>query len=251
MKQKLSLTSLTSFILLMAGFLLFWEWLRPLEQITDTGSTYVFVIYTAVSFLVSFFLKNGWAKFLIKLISLLFILDYLFLDERLLSSEWFQIIALELSYNIEIVWNNDWYLMTSFFRSFLFLLLLWLMSYLLHYWFIVANKFFLFVLLTFVYLAVLDTFTIYDAELAMVRTFVIAFVVLGLSRYVKLVDKGEQPVEKRNLLVWMAPVITIVVMATLLGIYSPKLNPQWPDPVLFIQSTSCRFWGCSKGGSRA
>ncbi|WP_058306196.1 DUF4129 domain-containing transglutaminase family protein [Gracilibacillus massiliensis] len=238
MTSKISLSSISSFILLLAGFLLFWEWLRPLEEVTDTGSSYLFVIYTAICFLVSFFLKNALAKFLIKSISLLLILDYLFLEETLLSLQWFQVIMSELRYNLEIAWDNDWFLMTAFFRSLLFLLLLWLMSYLLHYWFTVANKFFLFVVLTIVYLAVLDTFTVYEAPLAMVRTFVISFVVLGLSRYVKLMDNSETNDKKGNLLTWMTPIIAIVLLAALLGIYSPKPTPQWPDPVPFIQSTA-------------
>ncbi|WP_235182625.1 transglutaminase domain-containing protein [Gracilibacillus boraciitolerans] len=238
MKQKVTLNSMSNFILLIAGFLLFWEWLRPLEQITDTGNVYLFVIYAAICFLVSFFIHNGWAKFSIKLVSLLFILDYLFLRETLLSKEWFQVLSLEFRYNIEIIGNNDWYLMTSLFRSLLFLLLLWLMSYLLHYWFTIANKFFLFVLLTIVYLAVLDTFTVYDAQLAMVRAFIVSFIILGLSRYVQLMDNGAYKDNIRHVFTWTIPIIVIVVMAALLGIYSPKLNPQWPDPVPFIQSTA-------------
>ncbi|QGH33220.1 hypothetical protein GI584_03835 [Gracilibacillus salitolerans] len=238
MRKSISLESVSSFILLLAGFILFWEWLRPLEQITDTGSVYLFIIYTAICFVTSFFMKNVLAKFMIKFFSLLFILDYLFLDATLLSPEWMQTLTLELRFNLEAVWENDWTLMTSFFRSFLFLLLLWLMSYLLHYWFMVAKKFFLFVVLTFIYLAVLDTYTIYDAQSAMVRTFIVSFLVLGLSRYVKLMDNVESNSTRKHVWSWMTPVIVIVLFATILGIYSPKLNPQWPDPVPFIQSTA-------------
>ncbi|MGP4040822.1 transglutaminase domain-containing protein [Gracilibacillus sp. D59] len=238
MKKSISLESVSSFILLLAGFILFWEWLRPLEQITDTGSLYLFVVYAAICFVTSFFTRNLWAKFLIKFFSLLFIMDYLFIDATLLSQEWMQTLGLELRFNLEVVWENDWALMTAFFRSLLFLFLLWLMSYLLHYWFMVANKFFLFVVLTFIYLAVLDTYTIYDAQLAMVRTFIVSFLVLGLSRYVKLMDNVETKDNKKHVWSWMTPIIVIVMFATVLGIYSPKLNPQWPDPVPFIQSTA-------------
>ncbi|SFM12804.1 Transglutaminase-like enzyme, putative cysteine protease [Gracilibacillus orientalis] len=238
MKKSISLESVSSFILLLAGFMLFWEWLRPLEEITDTGNVYLFVIYTAICFVTSFFTRNLWAKFVVKFFSLLFILDYLFINATLLSPEWIQTLTLELRFNLEAVLENDWGLMTAFARSMLFLLLLWLMSYLLHYWFMIANKFFLFVVLTFIYLTVLDTYTIYDAQLAMVRTFVVSFLVLGLSRYVKLMDNVERDNHKKHVWSWMTPIIVIVLFATVLGIYSPKLNPQWPDPVPFIQSTA-------------
>lgn len=238
MNKRITLESVSSIILLLAGFMLFWEWLRPLEQITDTGSAYLFVTYTAICFATSFFTKNPWAKFMIKFFSLLFILDYLFIHASLLSREWIQLWGSELSFNLGVVWENDWAAMTPLFRSLLFLVLLWVMSYLLHYWFTVANKFFMFVVLTFIYLAVLDTYTIYDAQIAMVRTFIVSFLVLGLSRYVKLMDNVNTQETKKHALNWMAPVVVIVVFATLLGVYSPKLNPQWPDPVPFIQSTA-------------
>ncbi|MDX8046757.1 DUF4129 domain-containing transglutaminase family protein [Gracilibacillus sp. S3-1-1] len=227
-----------SFILLIAGFMLFWEWLRPLEQITDTGNNYLFVIYTAICFATSFFVKNKWAKFAVKFIAMLFIIDYLFFDVPLFSPSWIQMLWVEMKYNIMMIWDNHFSLMTAFFRSFLFLLLLWLMSYLLHYWFTVAQKFFAFIVLTFVYLAVLDTFTSYDAQIAMIRTFVVSFILLGMNRYVKVMKTVETEPRKKHVAGWMAIVVGIVGFAVVLGIISPKSEPKWPDPVPFIQSTA-------------
>lgn len=237
-----------TFIMLVAGFLLFWEWLRPLEQVTDTGGSYLFVIFTVICFLTSYFIKNGLGTFLIKFIAMLLILDYLFMDARLFSGPWLQQLQMELTFNIDLIWQNNWIMMTSFFRSLLFLVVLWLMSYLLHYWFTISNKFFLFVVLTIIYLAVLDTFTVYDAQMAMIRTFIVSFVVLGLNRYLKLMEQSEQKSDQRNLWQWMAFIIGVVAFATIAGIYAPKLEPQWPDPVPFIQSNADHI-GFGSGGS--
>lgn len=229
--------SIPSFFIMTAGFLLFWEWLRPLGQVTDTGHIPLLVLYAALCFLVSFFIQNGLWKFIIKGLSLLFILDYLFLPGIFLSSESIQFISQELSYNLSAVWDSQWYLMTPFFRSLLFLMVLWLMSYLLHYWFLVANKFFLFVVLTIMYLAVLDTFTSYEAEIAIVRTFAISFIALGLSRFMKFREQGvEVEIQKYSILKWIIPIIGGVLVTASIGIFAPKLAPQWPDPVPFIQS---------------
>ncbi len=235
-------------IMFLAGFLLFWEWLRPLGEVTDTGSMYVFVVYTAICFLASYFIKNGFARFFVKIAALILALDYLFFDPLLLSSSWVQQLYLELSLNFEVIEQNNWVMMTSFFRSLLFMIVLWLMSYLLHYWFTVANKFFLFVVLTFIYLAILDTFTAYDAQFAMVRTFIISFVMLGLSRYLKLIERTGRSGTRRNLFQWLALVAGIITFATLAGIYLPKLDPQWPDPVPFIQSNADHI-GFGTGGT--
>lgn len=237
MRNKLTLTSIYTFLLFAAGFLLFWEWLRPLEQITDTGNLYLFVIYTAICFTASFFISNKLAVFLVKAFALLFIMDFLFIEPFFFSIEWFQIVLMEINYNIGAILDNNWLAITAFFRSFLFLLLLWLMSYLLHFWFIVANKFFLFVLLTVVYLAVLDTFTIYDAQMPIVRTFIISFLMLGISRYIKITQQTDGT-DKKSGFYWITAVVVFVGAVTAIGWSSPKFSPQWPDPIPFIQSTA-------------
>ncbi|SER62779.1 protein of unknown function [Gracilibacillus ureilyticus] len=231
--------SFSSLLVLVAGFFLFWEWLRPLEQITDTGSMYVFIVYTAFCFAVSFFVKNGWLKFFLKAAGLIFVIDYLFLPKFFLSSESIAQLFEELQLNFQVIQHAAWNEMTPIFRSLLFLTLLWLMSYLLHYWFLIANKFFLFVVLTIFYLAILDTFTVYVATFAIVRTVLIAFIALGLSRYLQLQDLSL-PVDRngRSFFRWMTPVTVIVLVAVGLGLLAPKLSPQWPDPVPFIQSTA-------------
>ncbi|WP_163538368.1 transglutaminaseTgpA domain-containing protein [Gracilibacillus sp. YIM 98692] len=240
MQQKWKDTTVTSALILIAGFFLFWEWLRPLEAITDTGNVYLFVLFTALCFGLSYLVPNGWIRFLLKGTSLVIILDYLFLTSTFLSTPWMQQIYREVAFNMNTILSNEWYLMTPFFRSFLFLILLWLMSYLLHYWFVVAQKYFLFIALTVIYLAVLDTFTVYDAKTAIVRTFAIAFIALGISHFLQRTEGQMSDNDKKweNLLRWLTPVIVIVCIATIVGIYSPKLNPQWPDPVPFIQSTA-------------
>ncbi|KAB8129890.1 DUF4129 domain-containing protein [Gracilibacillus oryzae] len=231
--------SLSSLIIITAGFVLFWEWLRPLEQITDTGSMHVFIIYTAFCFAISFFFKNGWLKFIFKGIGLILVIDYLFLTGFLFSGEWIAQLSMELQYNLQIIQQANWTEMSPLFRSFLFFILLWLMSYLLHYWFLIANKFFLFVVLTIFYLAILDTFTVYVATTAIVRTVLIAFIALGLSRYMQLQHLGV-PIErnKQNFFKWMVPVSLMVLVVVGVGLFAPKLNPQWPDPVPFLQSTA-------------
>ncbi|MFC4401709.1 transglutaminaseTgpA domain-containing protein [Gracilibacillus xinjiangensis] len=230
--------SFPSLLILAAGFLLFWEWLRPLKQITDTGSLHLFIIYTGYCFLLSFFVKNGSLKFILKAIGLVFVLDYLFLTSMFFSSEWIEQLVTEISYNIQVIMQADWNQMTPFVRSFLFLILLWLMSYLLHFWFLIANKFFLFVVLTIFYLAILDTFTDYAATTAIIRTVFIAFIALGLSRYMHLQETNVSVERNKNFFRWMIPVSIIVLVAVGLGLFAPKPNPQWPDPVPFIQSTA-------------
>src|SRR5690606_22104194 len=106
-----------------------------------------------------------------------------YFEMTFLSREWFNRLAMELMINIDILVSQNWYYLSPLFRSFLFLLLIWLMSYLLHYWFVQMKRIFLFIFLTFVYITVLDTFTMYDATFAIIRIFVISLVALAMSNF--------------------------------------------------------------------
>lgn len=227
---------LPSFLVLFAGFLLFWEWLRPLEQITDTGSSYLFVLYAFISFFVSYFVSNGWLKFLLKGSALLLVMDYVFLHDPFLSAEWLTQVSMEVSYNSNMLLNANWNELSPFFRSFLFLLLIWVISYLLHYWFVIANRFFLFVFLTIFYLAILDTFTVYDATIAIVRALIISLLALGLNHFYRMHRSSDY--QPKYMSIWMSAVLFIVMIASVLGYYGPKMDPKWPDPVPFIESAA-------------
>ncbi|QDP42071.1 DUF4129 domain-containing protein [Radiobacillus deserti] len=236
-------------IIYLCGFLLFWEWLRPLEEISDTGSVPVFVLYAAFCFLISFFQVRWWISFPLKLAGMLFILDSLFLSEALFSKPWFTVLYLHITYNIDLIMSQSWGEMTPVFRSALFLILLWLMSYLLYYWFVVAKRIFTFVLLTFIYMTVLDTFTAYEADQAIVRTFIVSLLALGLSNITKEVEHEAISFQGlRKLWKVALPLILFVSLSTAVGFASPKLDPQWPDPVPFIKSTAENA-GFGEGGS--
>lgn len=45
---------LTSFLLYVLGFFLLWEWLRPVEELTDTSNVIVFLVFLILSLLLAF-----------------------------------------------------------------------------------------------------------------------------------------------------------------------------------------------------
>ncbi|MEC5425646.1 transglutaminaseTgpA domain-containing protein [Virgibacillus sp. C22-A2] len=238
-------------ILYICGFFLFLEWLYPIKDITDTSSLTVFLIYTLFCFFISMMQMKWWLSFLLKGFALLFILNGLFLEPAFMTSLWFDQLFIETSYNIQALFSQQWYNLTPLFRSVLFLLLIWLMSYLLHYWFVVMKRIFLFVLLTFIYLAVLDTFTIYDSAISIMRAFIISFIALGIANFMKELDKETiQFTWIKKTPVWILPLVTIVLFASLVGFAAPKFEPQWPDPVPFITSTAGNAGGSGIGNVR-
>lgn len=180
-----------------------------------------------------------WLTLLLKGLGLLFIINGLFFEQSFISMYWVNALYMELTYNAEVLFSQQWYHLTPLFRSLLFLVLIWLISYLLHYWFVVMKRIFLFIFLTFVYITVLDSFTVYEADLAIVRTFIISLIALGIANFMREMDKELIQFKWiKKTPVWLFPLIAIVFFASIVGFAAPKFDPKWPDPVPFIQSAT-------------
>ncbi|MFD1038904.1 DUF4129 domain-containing transglutaminase family protein [Virgibacillus byunsanensis] len=235
-------------ILYVCAFLLFLEWLYPVQQITETSNINVFIIYTLFCFFISMLQINWILSFLLKGFGLLFIIDGIFFSQTFLSSLWFEQLYMDLSFNLNAIIFQQWYDLTPLFRSILFLLLIWLMSYLLYYWFVTMKQIFLFVFLTFIYIAVLDTFTMYEADMSIIRTFILSFVALGVTNFLKEITRESVRFSWiKKTPVWVMPMISVVLFSSLVGYASPKYEAQWPDPVPFLTSTAENA-GSSRGG---
>jgi transglutaminase-like putative cysteine protease len=235
-------------IIYIGSFILFWEWLRPLEQITDTENIFIFVLYTAFCFFLSYMQLKWWITSPLKLLGLLFILDGLFFYDGFLSKIWIQTFIGDIKWNVSAMLSQNWWDMTPLFRSLLFLVLLWLMSYLLYYWFVVAKRVLFFVVLTFIYITIIDTFTAYDAKFAIVRSFLVAMIIVGITSFQRVLLKEKifrVPKEKYG--AWILPLISIILVSGLLGFIAPKFSPQWPDPVPFFKSAAETVTGGGSG----
>lgn len=221
------------------GFFIFLEWLYPIKQVTDTNEMKLFIMYAFFCFLISLFEVRWWLSFILKSAGLLFIIHLIFYDQSFLDIAWISNLITDVIYNWQALMSQDWYQLTAIFRSILFLILIWLMSYLIHYWFVTVKRVFLFILLSFVYLSILDTFTVYDATVSIIRVFVLSFFTLGLTNLFKEVEREAITFKwTKKMSKWLIPILSIVLLSTVVGYASPKFAPKWPDPVPFIQSAA-------------
>ncbi|MCP8617842.1 DUF4129 domain-containing transglutaminase family protein [Salirhabdus salicampi] len=235
-------------IIYLCSFLLFLEWLKPLTEFTDTSNIGIFVFYAAFCFFISFLRLRWWISTPLKLFGLFFLLNGLYFAAVPLSPYWFQTLSLEIQHNVSALFSQQWWSMTPMFRTLLFLILLWLMSYLLYYWFIVAKKTFFFILLTFIYLTVIDTFTMFDGTYAIIRSFIIAIIVLGVSNIYSVLQREHiHRLPKGKYAAWMLPLLFVVLFSSLVGFATPKYEPIWPDPVPFLKSTAESVSGTGPG----
>ncbi|MBS4179482.1 transglutaminaseTgpA domain-containing protein [Lederbergia citrea] len=225
-----------SFTLYFFGFLLLWEWLRPLNQITDTGEIHYFVIFIAFSLLVNYLPLFWWISYSLKAGFILYFLHAIFNEKNSSFLSWLVVFFKDMVANLKMLLSGNIYDLSDIFRSVLFFILLWIMTYLLQYWLMIRKRIFVFYFMTIIYVGVLDTFTKYDGEWAIVRITAIGFILLGILFFQRLLEKEQ--IENRQVLLtkWMIPLAIMVVASITIGFASPKAGPIWPDPVPFIQS---------------
>src|SRR5690625_303582 len=89
-------SSLYSFALFVLGFLLFIEWLRPLHEISQTGSLPLLMMYVAFVFLLSFFGLPFWFTIPLHFIAMLYIIHSAHFSGAILDKSWFYMFAADL-----------------------------------------------------------------------------------------------------------------------------------------------------------
>jgi transglutaminase-like putative cysteine protease len=231
-----------TFLLYLLGFLLLWEWLRPVEQLTQTDHIEMFVIFILLSFTISF-LRVRWIwQTILKIWFIFFSLNLFHYDTGFFEFSWLSSFAGNLTTNFSVILARDWAGITNEFRTFLFFILLWLMVYLVHYWLLNRKSIFIFFFMTLIYITVLDTFTLYSAKTAIVRTVVVGFAVMGMLTYYRLLAKEKVNNDTSQARKWMRPLILMIAFSVIVGIVAPKFEPIWPDPVPYLKAAG------NKGG---
>ncbi|WP_053075042.1 transglutaminase domain-containing protein [Ornithinibacillus californiensis] len=245
--NKTNIPFIYTSILYLAGLLLFLEWLYPVEEVTDTAFIGIFIIYAFFCFFISLLQVKWWLSFILKGFGIFFILNGLYSTNSFWSKLWIQEFYTDIIYNIESLLARQWFDLSNMFRSLLFLFIIWLMSYLIFYWFVQVKRVMVFSVLTFVYITLLDTFTVYNADWAILRTFIIAFLALGLANVLKEIQKENLQTYRLSAKpLWILPLIMIVLFSSMVGYAAPKLEPQWADPVPYLEGV---FNGNGIGGN--
>lgn len=225
-----------SLILYIFSFLLVMEWIYPLKEVANTGNISWFIIFIALSFIFYLFNAPFIAVFVVKIVYIVFAIHSIFVDMPLLGHEWISVLLSDTFKNISLIFSRSWDQLSNEFRTLLFFILLWLISYLLRYWLLIKRNIFLFFVMTIVYITVLDTFTPYNSKMAILRTIVFGFILLGMLFFQRFVDKEKLPSSRRLMAKWMIPLSIMVAGSTIFALIAPKASPIWPDPVPFFKS---------------
>lgn len=232
-------TPFLDYVLSLFGFLLLWEWLRPLSKVTDTGHLELFLVFIALAMLLKYTNLKLYIQMSIKGAYILLALNYLFFEGTIFSVSWIGMFLSDVFANLVLLGQQDWANLTNLFRSFCFFLFLWVMVYLLHYCLIKKRKILLLLAVTISYITVLDTFTAYQANVSIIRIVVLGFIALGLLMFIRMTeDAGVNADRIKSILKTMIPTVLIVFVGVLVAFFLPKPDPIWPDPVPYLTSFS-------------
>ncbi len=228
-------------------FLLLSEWLRPVIELTETGHHRLFLAFIAIGLIMAFFDIPWWVTAPLKTIYILWFIIYVYTENLFFTAESLAFVMEQASISLSALFSQDWQATTDAFRTVLFFALLWMAIYLIHYWVSFRLSIFLFYLLTVVFIAVLDTFSPYSGDAAIVRIMVIGLLLAGLLHLARWMEHHAAAAKTDKLLVFSIPLLMLLVASTALAFYLPKAEPIWPDPVPYITSYSGQG-GVGQGG---
>ena len=235
-------------VLYVLVFFMLAEWLTPVIVLTETGHKALFLIFIAVGLLMAFLKVPWWFSGPIKVLYILWFIVYVYTGNLFFTGEAISFLRNDFGMNFSALMTQNWARTTDVFRTVLFFVLLWMAIYLIHYWVSFRLSIFLFYLLTVVFIAVLDTFSPYSGETAIIRIMVIGLLLAGLLHLARWME-GHRILERTDKMAMFAvPLVLLVAVSTAIALYLPKAEPIWPDPVPFITSFSGQG-GAGSGGS--
>lgn len=225
-------------ILYVLVFFMLAEWLTPVIVLTETGHQVLFLIFIAIGLLMAFLRVPWWFSGPIKILYMLWFVIYVYTDSIFFTGEAISFLQTNLSTNFTALISQNWEQTTDAFRTILFFVLLWMAIYLIHYWVSFRSSIFLFYVLTVVFIAVLDTFSPYSGDAAIIRIMIIGLLLAGLLYLVRWMEGHQISENADKIALFTVPLILGIAVSTAFALYLPKSEPIWPDPVPFITSFS-------------
>ncbi len=235
--------------------LLGWEWLWPLPQVTDTRQIGWFAMAFLLFLSLDTFRVSRKISIPVKLATIFVLLAGFYFSSPPRPGEWRAILLGEAipGYAEEApLWA---YFTGPPARTAAFFLFLWAAAAFLVRQMVRKRKVMLPLLLTIAYLSILDSFTLFDGKVAVIRSILYGLFCLAWFRLNRLHEDDRTPSAIRG---WYAATWSLIALAVGIGWLAPKADASWPDPVSWITSlderagnqTKNRFVGYSTDDSR-
>ena len=232
-------------------YILLLEWLRPLPSLIKLNNMIIFIVFTGVLLVLSFLkLKVRW-KIPIASVYILWSIHYLYYENEILwQMKWLLLLAQDVATSVRAVWDVNVVEIPFTIQTILLFLLLWAFIYLIYYWIMIKKRIFLYYFVSILYVTILDTFTQYNGESAIVRLVFLGFILLGLVTFKRIIEQNTIEIQMKHVKYWFISLFSIVIVSSSFGFFAPKLSSQWPDPVPFLKGFADKTEGSSSSGKK-
>lgn len=233
MKKKLSI-----FLLFILSVLLISEWIYPFANLTELNTATWIILFITIS-LASFFIRLKYYWTIPLHIGMIYIVSGIYYAKAgIFSAEWFSSFF-QTTFggftNMVQFRSSD---ISMDFILIVFLIALWLLSYITTYSILRKQRIMSVLILTVSYLAVINTFTNYNSSWAIVRTVLEGFLLLhlALTSRITAINRVNSDSIKRNGFKYHAFVLFLLAVFVFSSLMLPKKAPIWPDPVPVIRN---------------
>ncbi|WP_270998904.1 transglutaminase-like domain-containing protein [Listeria seeligeri] len=232
MKKKLSLI-----LLFILSVLLISEWIYPFAELTELSTASWIILFITLS-LANFFthLRYYWTIPL-HIVMIYVVAGIYYAKDGIFSGQWFssffQITFSGFSDMVQFRPSD----ISMDFIVIVFLIALWLLSYITTYSILRKQRIMSVLILTVSYLAVINTFTDYNSSWAIVRTVLEGFLLLHLALTSRIATPNRLNGNslKRNGIIYHAFILFLLAVFVFSSLMLPKKAPIWPDPVPVIR----------------
>ncbi|WP_271000963.1 DUF4129 domain-containing transglutaminase family protein [Listeria seeligeri] len=232
MKKKLSLI-----LLFVLSVLLISEWIYPFAELTELSTASWIILFITLS-LASFFthLRYYWTIPL-HIVMIYVVAGIYYAKDGIFSGQWFSsFFQITFSGFSDMVQFHSSDISMDFILI-VFLIALWLLSYITTYSILRKQRIMSVLILTVSYLAVINTFTDYNSSWAIVRTVLEGFLLLHLALTSRIAtpNRLNRNSLKQNGLIYHAFILFLLAVFVFSSLMLPKKAPIWPDPVPVIR----------------
>lgn len=232
MKKKHSLI-----LLFILSVLLISEWIYPFAELTELSTASWIILFITLS-LASFFthLRYYWTIPL-HIVMIYVVAGIYYAKDGIFSGQWFssffQITFSGFSDMVQFRPSD----ISMDFIVIVFLIALWLLSYITTYSILRKQRIMSVLILTVSYLAVINTFTDYNSSWAIVRTVLEGFLLLHLALTSRIATPNRLNGNslKQNGIIYHAFILFLLAVFVFSSLMLPKKAPIWPDPVPIIR----------------
>lgn len=196
-------------------FLMLREWLLPVIELTDTGYYGLMVLFILICLLTNLINMNAIVSILIKIVYIVWFMLFTYSPEEGSFST-------SVLNSFKAIFTGDWFNISNTVKSMLFLILLWMTIYLIHHWLTIRRSIMYFFLITVIFLALVDTFTKYNAEMSIVRTMILGIFLTGMLFIEKIISENGMKENPTNYFKLILPLVIMLVLSTVFAYNMPK-----------------------------